>query len=640
MPEGRPNILYLVDKNQYITKMSRVRFHAIDALSRLTNLIFWGPGWRHYDKTDTVDNNIKNMGLDIDAIIAYKPGILVDFHKSKYLKVMSYNEMWDEPYTVNEINMGKPDLVICHHENDMTIYKTRRFKELNSYARYHHIGHSAENRIFFDKGYDKPIDVLLSGSIGRHYPLRKRLREIIKRMPKRFRCEEYAHPGYIHSDAFTDAYLKDYAENINKAKICISCTSKYKYRLGKMIEIPMCGSVLGCDVPGQDEEEFRDVMIVFEDSDTDQDIIDKLTYYLDHPEELEVIRQKGYKWAQTWPQERYGADILEQINITLKHKNTIKVFVIADELKSIKEKWICDVLKEEFIDHAGINIVKNSSEADIIWLLAPWSQRKVNRKDLESKFVVTTIHHIDWTKYESNKAYYDLIDSLTNRYHCICPKAEEALRKITNKEIITTNFWVNEDNFFYIDDKVSLRRKYSLPEDKYIVGSFQKDTEGAGEDLPKLSKGPDIFVQIVKDMVANGKDVFVLLTGWRRTYVMKELDKLKIPYSYLELVTMKELNELYNVLDLYLVSSRVEGGPRAVIECGIVKTPLISTDVGISELIMNEGSVYDMNNPMSYVDAVPDVEYAYEKSREYSIQNEYMKSFVKKIFFELSWCID
>ena len=44
------------------------------------------------------------------------------------------------------------------------------------------------------------------------------------------------------------------------------------------------------------------------------------------------------------------------------------------------------------------------------------------------------------------------------------------------------------------------------------------------------------------------------------------------------------LNELYNVLDLYLVTSRIEGGPTLV-ECGQTKTPILSTNVGIADQI-------------------------------------------------------
>ena len=42
---------------------------------------------------------------------------------------------------------------------------------------------------------------------------------------------------------------------------------------------------------------------------------------------------------------------------------------------------------------------------------------------------------------------------------------------------------------------------------------------------------------------------------------------------------LSELNELYNILDLY--SFIKEGGPQAVVEWNY-KTPLISTDVGFA----------------------------------------------------------
>ena len=31
------------------------------------------------------------------------------------------------------------------------------------------------------------------------------------------------------------------------------------------------------------------------------------------------------------------------------------------------------------------------------------------------------------------------------------------------------------------------------------------------------------------------------------------------------------MNELYNILDLYLITSRLEGGPQALVECGQTK---------------------------------------------------------------------
>ena len=40
------------------------------------------------------------------------------------------------------------------------------------------------------------------------------------------------------------------------------------------------------------------------------------------------------------------------------------------------------------------------------------------------------------------------------------------------------------------------------------------------------------------------------------------------------MLTVEQINELYNILDLYIVASRVEGGPQAILECGITKTLL------------------------------------------------------------------
>ena len=44
------------------------------------------------------------------------------------------------------------------------------------------------------------------------------------------------------------------------------------------------------------------------------------------------------------------------------------------------------------------------------------------------------------------------------------------------------------------------------------------------------------------------------------------------------MIDQKKMNQLYNILNLYIVSSRVEGGPQSILECSAVNTPIISTD--------------------------------------------------------------
>ena len=136
-----------------------------------------------------------------------------------------------------------------------------------------------------------------------------------------------------------------------------------------------------------------------------------------------------------------------------------------------------------------------------------------------------------------------------------------------------------------------------------------------------MSKGPDRFIEIVKTFNLE-KNVHVLLTGKRRNYVINELNKNNLNFSYFEMVDQDTLNLLYNCLDLYVVASRVEGGPQSIIECALSKTPIISTNVGVAQEILSPESIFDMKN---YNIAKPNVNYAYKQAQRLIKPNGYLK---------------
>ena len=76
------------------------------------------------------------------------------------------------------------------------------------------------------------------------------------------------------------------------------------------------------------------------------------------------------------------------------------------------------------------------------------------------------------------------------------------------------------------------------------------------------------------------------------------------------------LNNLYNTLDLYIVSSRVEGGPRALFECAITKTPVISTDVGFASNLLSEESLFEGTE---FGSANPNVDFSKNIVKKYEI---------------------
>lgn len=140
-----------------------------------------------------------------------------------------------------------------------------------------------------------------------------------------------------------------------------------------------------------------------------------------------------------------------------------------------------------------------------------------------------------------------------------------------------------------VGDKKLIKEKLNLPQDKIIIGSFQKDGNGWGEGLtPKLIKGPDIFCGVVVEL-SKKYPLHVLLTGPARGYVKKKLGEAGVPYTHCYLKNYNEIVPYWQALDLYLVTSRIEGGPKAILEAWATGVPLVSTKVGMVPDIARNG---------------------------------------------------
>ena len=292
-------------------------------------------------------------------------------------------------------------------------------------------------------------------------------------------------------------------------------------------------------------------------------------------------------------------------------------------LNKANENWIVDRFRSEWYKYNSDISTRFINNADIIWVISPWTWNKINEKHLKNKKVVVTNHHIDlknWNPNEKNN-FYEL-DKFVDVYHTISNKSLSTLKQVTNKEVLNIPFWANNEVFFEIKDKDKLKEKYKINRKNFLIGSFQRDSEGSDLTKPKLIKGPDIFISAIKKLSENNKNIEVILSGNRRNYIIKELQKNNIEYRYFKNINNTKLNELYNMLDMYIVSSRLEGGPQAILECGLTKTPLISTDVGIASQILHTKSIFS-TNPQN---ATPDTDYAYQNTLNLAIPNG-MKKF-------------
>lgn len=272
------------------------------------------------------------------------------------------------------------------------------------------------------------------------------------------------------------------------------------------------------------------------------------------------------------------------------------------------EAWICDRFVAEWNSCSSM-ATQDLTRADTIWLLSDWAWQQIPIDLLRERYVVTSVHHIVPEKFDARaRAEFAARDLITNLYHVPCQATYEQVVELTQKPIYVIPFWVNQNIWApHTLPASTLRLKHGIPRDKFVIGSFQRDTEGRDLKTPKLEKGPDLLCDALEKIKLQNDRLFVVLAGWRRQYVIERLAAAKIPYKYFERPEQHVIHDLYASLDLYAVTARYEGGPQSIIECAAMMVPIVSTPVGLAPEILAPESVGD-----DITQLVPNVKLAHE----------------------------
>jgi len=249
---------------------------------------------------------------------------------------------------------------------------------------------------------------------------------------------------------------------------------------------------------------------------------------------------------------------------------------------SMEMQNVCDSINIETINHKYYENLKNqciffTNKYDV---LSKWRNHN-NRiafpyyhgdpsTDIQFKNLINNLtdHHEKISRVQVTHSYMENIILETG---------------IDKNKVFNIPISIDLDLFPKVDNhkKNTIRKELNIPKSAFVIGSFQKDGNGWGEGLtPKLIKGPDIFVETLKILNKETNNVYVLLTGPARGYVKKELDKAEIPYSHFYINQYSNISKYYHALDLYMITSREEGGPRAVLESMASGIPLVTTRVG------------------------------------------------------------
>lgn len=258
------------------------------------------------------------------------------------------------------------------------------------------------------------------------------------------------------------------------------------------------------------------------------------------------------------------------------------------------EDWIVDrFVKEWSEDNADIT-TNDLITSKVIWLYADWCWEHVPLALLRERRVLTTIHHVVPDKFTAaNAVEFARRDQITAAYHVPNEHTAQFVRERTSKPVHVIPYWANDKIWRKTGSKAAFRQRHGIPAGAFVVGSFQRDTEGRDLISPKLEKGPDLLADFLQVLAVHRDNLHVLLAGWRRQYIISRLQAARIQHTYIERPSQPMLNELYQCVDLYPVSARWEGGPQSLIECGLLGVECISRDVGMAKQVLPLESIND-----------------------------------------------
>ena len=248
--------------------------------------------------------------------------------------------------------------------------------------------------------------------------------------------------------------------------------------------------------------------------------------------------------------------------------------------------------------------------ADFIKLLH--TKREFYNKKAFKTILYTPIDSIPFARYFNNLNFFDEIITYTEYGKKM---AIDAFNK-SNKNIITdVKFDIiahgtDKIAFKKLNNKSELRKKYYLPEDAFIFGNFNTNSprKDFGTTLIAFSyfkkQRPDINAVLYLHTDPNDKQGIKMYVACERLDLKPGKDvffPLEDKYKRKKYST-KEINELYNCLDVFVTTTTAEGWGLTVTEAMACELPIVcGLHTSLNEITDNGELVYAVKNIYEHI---------------------------------------
>ncbi len=218
--------------------------------------------------------------------------------------------------------------------------------------------------------------------------------------------------------------------------------------------------------------------------------------------------------------------------------------------------------------------------------------------------IIRTRHN--FTRIKNNRINNKLYKEWTGRIIAVAEVIRKQLideNNIPGNKIITIHSSVDTEKFKGEFDGGEIRNEFGLLSDTVVLGMVGR--------LREHKDYPNMFVAL-KIIIAKFKNVKLLIVGdgILESQLKSMVQKMELS-SYVIFAGKREsIPQILSGIDIFVLSSSVEGSPAVIKEALIMEKPVISTNVGgIPEIIQNgiTGVLVPPHNPEILAEAVLDM---------------------------------
>lgn len=278
----------------------------------------------------------------------------------------------------------------------------------------------------------------------------------------------------------------------------------------------------------------------------------------------------------------------------MNRRQSLKILLVPDSIY-----WVTGTMAQEIVSKVeGIDSIVCSAQLlhqlmeecggsfplhlDVVHFLTPHIATSFCPSFSKTTACVTNIHHIENSLSLEPASYVDSIMAM-------CYEWYEFLIKegIEENRLNIVRYGVNTDTFKPGDEleQEKLRKKYNIPKDAFVIGfSAKRSSDSCSR------KGVNILEQLITQSNVKYPSVWWVIRGPGWQSLVEQQSKLGARITHLPfLLEKRDVAESYKLMDAYIVTSRIEGGPVPLFEAMSCGLSCISTKVGLAPEIIRDG---------------------------------------------------